>query len=60
MKGWNPSSRGISQTYGPDVSEQFLLDNHLKYIIRGHELTMEVRVWSDVNDRDSNNFIITK
>ncbi|CBK23185.2 uncharacterized protein [Blastocystis hominis] len=39
--GWNPSSRGISQTYGQDVSEQFLLDNQLKCIVRGHELVME-------------------
>ena len=41
-KGWVPSNRGVSQTYGPDVSEQFLLNNSLKYIVRGHELAMSV------------------
>ena len=41
-KGWIPSNRGVSQTYGPDVSEQFLLNNSLKYIVRGHELAMSV------------------
>lgn len=40
--GWTPSNRGISQTYGPNESEQFLLDNSLKCIIRGHELVMNV------------------
>ena len=44
LYGWNPSNRGVSFTYGEDVSETFLIQNSLKYIIRGHELAMQVRV----------------
>ncbi|KAM7455327.1 hypothetical protein BLSTO_03918 [Blastocystis sp. subtype 1] len=38
--GWNVSTRGISQTYGPNESEDFLILNGLKYLIRGHEAVM--------------------
>ena len=36
------STRGISQTYGPNESEDFLILNGLKYLIRGHEAVMTV------------------
>ena len=42
LPGWNPSSRGMSEVFGADITEQFLLDNSLKYIIRGHEVAMDV------------------
>lgn len=60
LKGWNPSSRGISQTYGQDVSEQFLLDNQLKCIVRGHELVMEVELVAPFNSRAINSFTKTR
>ena len=60
QKGWNPSSRGISQTYGQDVSEQFLLDNQLKCIVRGHELVMEVELMASMNRRALNSFTKTR
>lgn len=47
--GWLPSNRGISHTYGPDESEQFLIENKLKYVIRGHELAMNVLLTSMAN-----------
>ena len=46
QRGWNPSSRGISQVYGVDVSEQFLVDNSLRHLVRGHESVMTVSLVS--------------
>jgi serine/threonine-protein phosphatase 5 len=51
QKGWNPSSRGISQVYGVDASEQFLLDNSLKHIVRGHEWVMEVGTSIEIHEK---------
>ena len=48
LPGWNPSSRGMSEVFGADITEHFLLDNSLKYIVRGHEVAMDVsRLWSN-------------
>ena len=37
VKGWSPSERGISMTYGPDVVKAFLEKHELELICRSHE-----------------------
>ena len=41
LKGRAPSKRGVGCHFGPDVTERFLKENNLKYIIRSHEVKME-------------------
>jgi len=37
--------------YGVDASEQFLLDNSLKHIVRGHEWVMEVGTSIEIHEK---------
>ncbi len=39
--GWKLSNRGISFTFGEDLSKQFNYKNDLKMIGRAHQLVME-------------------
>ena len=39
--GWRPSDRGIGVFFGPDITDKFLNDNNLEFIIRSHEVKME-------------------
>ncbi|KAH7818657.1 putative Serine/threonine-protein phosphatase 5 [Monocercomonoides exilis] len=39
--GRSPSPRGVRYMFGPDVTEQFLADNDLSYIIRSHQVVDE-------------------
>jgi serine/threonine-protein phosphatase 5 len=41
MKGRAPSKRGVALSFGPDVTENFLKTNNLKYIVRSHEVRPE-------------------
>ena len=36
--GWNPSDRGVSFTFGPDVVEKFVKDNDLQLVCRAHQV----------------------
>lgn len=40
-KGKNPSKRGVSFQFGPDIAEKFLNDNNLDLLIRSHEVKEE-------------------
>merc|ERR1719284_1260507 len=37
-KGRGASKRGVSCQFGPDITQKFLQDNGLDYIIRSHEV----------------------
>jgi serine/threonine-protein phosphatase 5 len=39
--GHAPSPRGITQTFGPDVTERFLTANGLKLLVRSHQVQEE-------------------
>jgi serine/threonine-protein phosphatase 5 len=39
--GHAPSPRGITQTFGPDVTEKFLNDNGLSLLVRSHQVQDE-------------------
>ena len=39
--GWRPSDRGIGVYFGPDITEKFLNDSNLEFLIRSHEVKME-------------------
>jgi len=39
--GRAPSKRGVSMAFGPDVTEDFLITNKLKMVIRSHEMKEE-------------------
>ncbi|XP_071962945.1 serine/threonine-protein phosphatase 5-like [Antedon mediterranea] len=41
QKGRSQSKRGVGVQFGPDVTENFLKKNDLKYIIRSHEVKPE-------------------
>ena len=36
--GWNPSDRGVSYTFGPDVVDNFLSSNDLQLVCRAHQV----------------------
>ena len=36
-----PSRRGAGVNFGPDITEKFLKQNHLKLLVRSHEVRME-------------------
>jgi len=36
--GRGPSKRGVGQSFGPDITNQFLAENNLEFIIRSHEV----------------------
>jgi serine/threonine-protein phosphatase 5 len=38
MRGRSPSKRGVGCQFGPDVTENFLGKNNLKYVVRSHEV----------------------
>lgn len=38
MSGRSPSKRGVGIQFGPDVTERFLKDNNLQYVVRSHEV----------------------
>ena len=38
QKGRGSSKRGVSFQFGPDITQKFLQDNGLDYIIRSHEV----------------------
>ncbi|OHS98442.1 protein phsophatase-2A [Tritrichomonas foetus] len=37
-KGLAPSPRGVTRTFGPDITEQFLERNNLELLIRSHQV----------------------
>ena len=37
-KGLAPSPRGVTRTFGPDITENFLTRNHLDLLIRSHQV----------------------
>ena len=37
MDGKHPSKRGVGIMFGPDVSQKFMEENSLKYLVRSHE-----------------------
>jgi serine/threonine-protein phosphatase 5 len=39
--GKSPSKRGVGFAFGPDIAQAFLQRNHLKFIIRSHEVKEE-------------------
>lgn len=39
--GRQPSKRGISTGFGPDVAEKFLKENNLELLVRSHEMKEE-------------------
>ena len=39
--GHAPSPRGVTKTFGPDVTERFLNENHLELLIRSHQVQQE-------------------
>ena len=41
FSGRSPSKRGVGVQFGPDVTEKFLKNNNLDYIIRSHEVKDE-------------------
>eukprot|EP00958_Prasinococcus_capsulatus_P019529 scaffold2419_cov362-Prasinococcus_capsulatus_cf.AAC.1 len=43
--GWGMSPRGAGYTFGQDVSEQFLRNNRLQFMVRAHQLVMEGYDW---------------
>lgn len=38
ITGWEPSDRGVSYRYGPDVVDAFLTKNNLSLIVRAHQV----------------------
>ena len=38
QNGFAPSPRGVTSTFGPDVTEKFLQNNHLELLIRSHQV----------------------
>lgn len=38
LPGRGPSKRGVGIQFGPDITQHFLTDNNLDYIIRSHEV----------------------
>ena len=36
--GWAPSERGVSYTFGPDVTQQFTTSNDIDVILRAHQV----------------------
>ena len=36
--GWEPSDRGVSYRFGPDIVEAFLAKNNLSLIVRAHQV----------------------
>jgi len=41
--GFTPSNRGCGQLWGADISQKFCEQNKVDFIIRAHQLVMEVR-----------------
>ena len=41
QNGHAPSPRGVTKTFGPDVTEAFLKKENLKLLIRSHQMQME-------------------
>jgi serine/threonine-protein phosphatase 5 len=41
LRGKGTNKRGVSYTYGPDVTKKFLDDNGLELLVRSHEVKME-------------------
>ncbi|KAL3085075.1 hypothetical protein niasHS_010144 [Heterodera schachtii] len=41
LPGYSPSKRGVGIQFGPDVTERFLKDNDLLYVVRSHEVKPE-------------------
>jgi serine/threonine-protein phosphatase 5 len=48
-KGRSPSKRGIGLSFGPDVTDNFLETNHLKMVVRSHEVRDEGYEWEHSN-----------
>ena len=38
QKGLAPSPRGVTRTFGPDITESFLKRNNLDFVIRSHQV----------------------
>lgn len=50
IPGRHPSQRGVSRSFGPDVSRKFMENNKLDLVIRSHEVKMEgYEIEPDVN-----------
>ena len=45
FNGWHMAPKGSGFTFGQDITEDFLHNNKLKLIVRGHQLTMKGYCW---------------
>lgn len=41
MNGYAPSPRGVTRTFGPDVTNKFLKSNNLELLVRSHQVQEE-------------------
>jgi len=41
LPGRSPSKRGVGTQFGPDITENFVKDNNLLYVVRSHEVKPE-------------------
>jgi len=46
QKGRGASKRGVSFQFGPDITQKFLQDNGLDYVIRSHEVKVIYKLGS--------------
>ena len=45
FNGWHMAPKGSGYTFGQDITEEFLHNNKLKLIVRGHQLMMKGYCW---------------
>ena len=49
FNGWHMAPKGSGYTFGQDITEEFLHNNNLKLIVRGHQLMMKGYCWHHNN-----------
>lgn len=40
LEGWGPNPRGDTKTWGLDVAENFIKQNNIQFIVRGHQMAV--------------------